>query len=64
MPDPIDTRADLLEAMASLHEAHAALVAQDLRTAGTKLALAEAIVADVRKKISPAAAGTYELPST
>lgn len=44
-------RANLLEAMDALHQAHAALLAGDLRATVIKLALAEGILAEVRKAL-------------
>ena len=47
-----EIRAELLEAMDALHQAHAALIANDPVKARTQLDKATVIIADVRKQIS------------
>lgn len=47
-----DIRADLLEAMQRLHEAHAALVAVDAAKAARHLDTAAAILGEVRTRLS------------
>ena len=46
-----ETRGELLEAMAALHEARNALVAGDTAKASTQLDKAAAIIAEIKKKI-------------
>ncbi len=51
MTDPEQTRAELLEAMHALHQAHALLIAKNVGAAVVQLDKSTAIIAEVRKQL-------------